>query len=106
MPHCHSFCSLVTGGANAEVCIRPWDAVGDAERISRLTEPGQPVLALASDSAQRTFAAAFDDNAVRLFSPSGDLRCVVSQTQLPARTLGFSPSGEFLAIAGDDEGVR
>ena len=85
------------------MCIRDMSKTSE---MSRVSGPGAAVLALAGDPQHRFFAAAFDDCHVRLYSPSGDLLCVVAKCQLPARSLAFSPSGELLAIAGDDEGVR
>lgn len=119
---------LVTSGSDCAVRVHdirtakesePWwaDDRNDGPNATELTLSGipeKPLNAVAVTSSNNLFATACDDGFVRLYSLSVEAKeniqaeaAIVGSTRFggSVKALAFSPTGAFLAAAGDEPGV-
>ncbi|CAG9465636.1 unnamed protein product [Pedinophyceae sp. YPF-701] len=97
---------IVTGGNDKRICVRGATLAEDSLE-SEASDSEGAVLALAAHPAGTHVAAACADGFVRVYEhPACTFDRNATRFTLPARAVAFSPSGQFLACAGDDQGTR
>ncbi|KAH9314433.1 hypothetical protein KI387_023060 [Taxus chinensis] len=94
---------LITAGADNNILIH--SPSSPPSKPITLRHHKQAVTAVAIKST--TLASGSLDHSVKLYSyPGGEFQGNVTRFTLPIRSLAFSKSGELLAAAGDDEGIK